>query len=113
MAKSFAPRISKRDRNITNIKIKKNKKRDLYKILDDSPLLKGADLEVLLLNEIVVKDQVRTKFNDNSLKELSENIKVNEEPVPKEIYPEKINPEKINPEKISPEKISSGSVSKG
>src|SRR5690606_29421285 len=50
---------------------------DLMKRLEDNHLLQGARLEELRLKDIVVKDQVRTKFNDSSLRELAANIKEN------------------------------------
>lgn len=75
MSKTFEKRISKKNR----------KKKDLVEELGlslelrelDNALLKGADLEVVRLSKIEVRSQVRTKFNDKSLLELSENIKEN------------------------------------
>ncbi len=75
MAKEFAPRVSKKNRKTVDLSHKVN--RDIYKILDNTSFLKGAEIETLSLSEIVVKDQVRTKFNDSSLRELGENIKLN------------------------------------
>ena len=74
MAKSFAPRVSKKKRK--TIDLSENLNRDLIKLADDR-LLRGAKLDEILIKDIIVKDQVRTKFNDSSLKELSANIKVN------------------------------------
>lgn len=74
MAKSFAPRVSKNKRKTIDLTDRLD--RDLFKISDER-LLKGARLEELKLSKIQVKDQVRTKFNDSSIKELAENIKVN------------------------------------
>lgn len=74
MAKKFTARVSKRNRK--TIDMSKNLDRDLLALMDDR-LLKGARLEEVKLKEIIVKDQVRTKFNDSSIKELAENIKVN------------------------------------
>ena len=74
MAKSFAPRVSKKQRK--TIDLSENLSRDLIKLADDR-LLKGAKLDEILIRDIIVKEQVRTKFNDSSLKELSANIKVN------------------------------------
>ena len=74
MAKSFAKRTSKRERTI--IDGSKNLGRDIFK-LSDERLLRGARLQEVPLNDITVKEQVRTKFNDSSLKELGENIKAN------------------------------------
>ena len=70
MAKKFAPRVSKKQRK--KITFDKN----LYKNFDDT-LLEGAQLEELKLKEINVKEQVRTKFNESSLRELAQNIKTN------------------------------------
>lgn len=75
MAKNFAPRIAKTDRK--KIEISESiLSRDIFKVSDER-LLKGAKLTEVRLADITVKEQVRTKFNDASLKELSENIKVN------------------------------------
>jgi ParB family chromosome partitioning protein len=74
MAKSFAPRVAKKQRK--TIDLSENLNRDLLKLADDR-LLKGAKLDEILIKDIIVKEQVRTKFNDSSLKELSANIKVN------------------------------------
>lgn len=72
MAKVFAPRIAKKKRNTLNFQDKLN----IFKA-NDEKLLKGAKLDEINLGDIVVKDQVRTKFNDASLRELAENIKQN------------------------------------
>lgn len=74
MAKAFAPRVAKTKR--TKIDLAESLSPDIFKISDDR-LLKGARLTEVKLADIYVKEQVRTKFNDSSLKELSENIKVN------------------------------------
>ena len=44
---------------------------------NDQKLLRGAQLSTISLDQIEVRTQVRTKFNDESLIELGENIKVN------------------------------------
>ena len=75
MAKTFAPRVSKKQRKTIDHSV--NLSRDLYEKLSDEKLLQGAELSEILLKDIVVKDQVRTKFNDSSLKELASNIEVN------------------------------------
>lgn len=74
MAKQFAARVSKKVRE----------KKDLASHLDpsifqfnDDKLLKGAQLDTIDLSKITVKKQVRTKFNDDSIRELAENIKEN------------------------------------
>ena len=74
MAKDFSPRISKRERKVTDITSGIDEK-----ILraNDQKLLRGAQLANISLSQIVVREQVRTKFNDESLRELAENIKVN------------------------------------
>lgn len=74
MAKEFSARVSKRERKVTDITTGIDEK-----ILraNDQKLLRGAQLATIALNTIVVRDQVRTKFNDESLRELGENIKVN------------------------------------
>lgn len=74
MAKEFSARVSKRERKVVDITTGIDEK-----ILrtNDQKLLRGAQLATINLNTIVVRDQVRTKFNDDSLRELGENIKVN------------------------------------
>lgn len=74
MAKEFSARVSKRERKVTDITAGIDEK-----ILraNDQKLLRGAQLANIFLKDIVVRDQVRTKFNDDSLRELGENIKVN------------------------------------
>lgn len=74
MAKKFAKRVSKKERK--EIKLDDKLTRDLLQWTNDE-LLKGAVLDEIRLDQIKVKEQVRTKFNDKSLKELSENIKEN------------------------------------
>ena len=74
MAKEFSARVSKRERKVTDITSGIDEK-----ILraNDLKLLKGAQLANIRLKDIEVRDQVRTKFNDESLRELGENIKIN------------------------------------
>jgi len=74
MAKEFSARVSKRERKVTDITLGIDEK-----ILraNDQKLLRGAQLATIALKEIEVREQVRTKFNDESLMELGENIKVN------------------------------------
>ncbi len=74
MAKDFSPRISKRERKVTDITAGIDEK--ILKA-NDQKLLRGAQLATISLSLIVVREQVRTKFNDESLRELGENIKVN------------------------------------
>lgn len=74
MAKNFAPRVSKRKRKTIDHSSKLQ--RDLLKLADDK-LLKGARLSEVKLKDIVVKEQVRTKFNDSSIRELAKNIEAN------------------------------------
>lgn len=74
MAKEFSARITKRDRRVTDITSGIDEK-----ILrtNDQKLLRGAQLATIALRTIEVREQVRTKFNDDSLRELGENIKLN------------------------------------
>ncbi len=74
MAKEFAARISKKERKTVDLADRLGK--DVFKTSDDR-LLKGARLAEVKLSDIDVKDQVRTKFNDDSIKELAKNIQVN------------------------------------
>lgn len=74
MSKSFAARVSKKERKTIDLSEKLG--RDIFKISDEK-LLQGAKLDEVKLKEINVKDQVRTKFNDDSIKELAKNIEVN------------------------------------
>ena len=74
MAKKFASRVSKKKRK--TIDMSGNLSRDLLKYADQK-LLEGARLEEVVLDDILVKEQVRTKFNDSSIKELAANIRVN------------------------------------
>ncbi len=74
MAKKFSARVSKKERK--TLDMSKNLDRDLLAMMDDR-LLKGARLEEVKLKSIIVKDQVRTKFNDSTVKELAENIRIN------------------------------------
>jgi len=72
MGKKFAPRVSKKNRKTISLE----DKYELFRASDEK-LLKGARLDEINLAEIKVKDQVRTKFNDSSLKDLAENIRTN------------------------------------
>ena len=74
MAKEFSARVTKRERKVTDITSGIDEK-----ILraNDQKLLRGAQLANVRLKDIEVRDQVRTKFNDDSLRELADNIKVN------------------------------------
>ena len=74
MSKTFATRVSKRERSTIDISEKLG--RDIFKISDEK-LLQGAKLAEINLKDIVVKEQVRTKFNDDSIRELAKNIEVN------------------------------------
>ncbi len=74
MAKKFEARVSKKKRKTIDLSSKLD--RDLLKLADEK-LLKGARLEEFPLKSIKVKEQVRTKFNDHSIKELAENIRMN------------------------------------
>lgn len=74
MAKTFAARVSKKERNVIDMSEKLG--RDIFK-LSDEKLLQGAKLDEIKLKDIIVKEQVRTKFNDESIKDLAKNIEVN------------------------------------
>jgi ParB family transcriptional regulator, chromosome partitioning protein len=70
MAKTFEKRVSKRKRKVITLN------RDLYRNYEEN-LLEGAKLKEIELKKIIVKDQVRTKFNESSIKELAANIEAN------------------------------------
>src|SRR5690606_11011342 len=74
MAKEFSARVTKRERKVIDITSGIDEK-----ILraNDQKLLRGGKLANIALDTIVVREQVRTKLNDESLRELGENIKVN------------------------------------
>ncbi len=74
MVKDFIPRISKKERKVIDLSSRFD--RDIFKTSDEK-LLKGAKLDEVRLETIHVKDQVRTKFNDDSIRDLAENIKEN------------------------------------
>jgi ParB family chromosome partitioning protein len=74
MAKTFQRRVSKRERK--TIDLASNLDMRIFKINDDK-LLRGAELQKVRLSEITVRKQVRTKFNDESISELAENIREN------------------------------------
>lgn len=74
MAKTFEARISKKER--ASLDLTSNIDPRILKLNDDK-LLQGARLDEIRLDKIVVRAQVRTKFNDESIRELAENIKLN------------------------------------
>ncbi len=74
MAKSFEKRVSKKNRK--RIDLGSGLDFDLFKI-NDEKLLRGAELQKVKLADITVRKQVRTKFVDDSILELAENIKQN------------------------------------
>jgi len=74
MAKEFASRVRKKDRNVRDISAHLDQ--DLFR-LSDEKLLQGARLDDIDLAKIEVKLQVRTKFNDDSIQELANNIREN------------------------------------
>lgn len=74
MSKTFAARVSKKERNTIDLSEKVG--REIFKSSDDR-LLQGAKLTEIKMSEIVVKEQVRTKFNDESIKDLAKNIEIN------------------------------------
>ncbi len=76
MAKEFAPRVSKRKRKKIDLTENLIDKKHVIRANDDR-LLEGARLQTVKLKDIEVRKQVRTKFNDSSIKELATNIKEN------------------------------------
>lgn len=74
MAKKFASRVSKRQREVIDISSHLD---DRIFQMNDEKLLRGALLDNIKLDKITVKKQVRTKFNDDSIAELAANIKEN------------------------------------
>lgn len=74
MAKTFEKRVSKKDR--TKIDLTANLPDYLLRKKDEM-LLRGAQLQNVKLKDITVRKQVRTKFNDESLQELADNIREN------------------------------------
>jgi ParB family chromosome partitioning protein len=74
MSKTFAARVSKKERKTIDLSDKVG--REVFKISDER-LLQGAKLDEIALKNILVKEQVRTKFNDDSIKDLAKNIEVN------------------------------------
>lgn len=74
MAKEFAARVGKKERKVVDNTGSVDEK---VLRLHDQKLLRGAQLDHIPLMDIVVRDQVRTKFNDESLAELAANIKEN------------------------------------
>lgn len=74
MAKTFEARVSKRKREKKDIAAHLDQ--SIFK-MNDEKLLQGARLDDIALAKIEVRKQVRTKFNDDSIRELAENIKEN------------------------------------
>lgn len=72
--KTFQPRVSKKKRE--KIDLTEKIGRSLPKIGEER-LLSGARLDELRLDQIIVNEQVRTKFVDSSIKELADNIRAN------------------------------------
>jgi ParB family chromosome partitioning protein len=70
MAKTFEKRVSKKNRKVISLN------KELFKNYGDD-LFDGAKLQEVALKAIVVKDQVRTKFNESSIRELAANIEAN------------------------------------
>ena len=70
MAKTFQKRVSKKNRKVISLN------KELFKNYGEE-LLDGAKLTEVPLKSIVVKDQVRTKFNESSIRELAANIEAN------------------------------------
>ena len=77
MAKNFIPRRPKRQRKqVAPFAQGVGSIQDIFN-RSDQKLLEGALIETIKLTDIMVKEQVRTKFNDDSLQELAANIKLN------------------------------------
>jgi ParB family chromosome partitioning protein len=74
MAKTFAKRVSKKKRDYKDIAAHLDQS---ILHMNDQKLLQGARLDDIELAKIEVRKQVRTKFNDDSIRELAENIKEN------------------------------------
>ena len=74
MPKQFKSRISKKKR--TTIDITDKLGRNIF-LKSDQKLLDGALLDKINLADIIVKEQVRTKFNDSSISNLAKNIEAN------------------------------------
>lgn len=74
MAKKFEARVSKRHREKKDIAAHIDP--SIFE-LNDQKLLKGAQLDNIDLSKITVKKQVRTKFNDDSIRDLAANIEEN------------------------------------
>lgn len=74
MVKQFQSRISKRERK--SIDLSDRLGEEIF-TRSDRKLLEGALLDKIKISDIIVKDQVRTKFNDGSIRELAKNIQAN------------------------------------
>ncbi len=74
MAKEFARRVSKNKRK--TLDLSKLIEHDRFKDLEQG-YLANTPVQIIKLKDIHVKKQVRTKFNDHSLKELADNIRLN------------------------------------
>lgn len=74
MSKIFAPRLAKKSRK--TVDFNELLGRELFN-QTDKKLLQGARLDEVKLKSLKVKEQVRTKFNDSSINDLAENIRIN------------------------------------
>ena len=74
MSKEFAKRVSKKERSFIDLSDRVNP--ELLR-LNEKKILEGARLQNVKLADITVRKQVRTYFNDETLKELAQNIKEN------------------------------------
>ena len=75
MSKTFEKRVSKRDRKRKDLVSELKPGASLRDLQEQ--LLKGAEIETVQLAHIEVRAQVRTKFNDDTIAELAENIRQN------------------------------------
>ncbi|MBL7663638.1 MAG: ParB/RepB/Spo0J family partition protein [Bacteriovoracaceae bacterium] len=76
MSKTFKPRVTKSERVKIDLTENLSIDRKIFD-LNDEKLLRGAQLQNIKLSKIEVRKQVRTKFNDDSIKELADNIREN------------------------------------
>ena len=74
MVKQFQSRISKRERK--SIDLADRLGGEIF-TRSDKKLLEGALLDKIKISDIIIKDQVRTKFNDSSIRKLAKNIQTN------------------------------------
>ncbi|MDH4466629.1 MAG: ParB/RepB/Spo0J family partition protein [Bacteriovoracaceae bacterium] len=74
MSKEFAKRVTKKERNFIDLSDRINP--ELLR-LNEKKILEGARLQNVKLADISVRKQVRTYFNDETIRELAQNIQEN------------------------------------